>query len=75
MENQPPRGRDSTPYEEDKSSSRDPLVDALIDAVDALAARVEAVEFRYASLIGVLDRPLSPAESIEELRRLREELP
>lgn len=50
-------------------------MDALIDAMDILSARVEGLEFQFAAFLSVLDRPLSPAESIEELRRLRDGLP
>ena len=74
VDNLPPRERDSTPFVEDKSSTeRELIVDALTNSVDVLAARVEALELQYASFLGVLDRPLSPAESVKELRRLKEE--
>lgn len=71
-----PKSGDATSLEKDKSfSTREGLVDALIDAMDILSARVEGLEFQFAAFLSVLDRPLSPAESIEELRRLRDGLP
>jgi hypothetical protein len=61
--------------EKDKSFSKgDPVVDALVDAVGLLAARVDGLEHQFAAFIGVLDLPLSPAEALSELRKLREEL-
>lgn len=54
--------------------SREAVVDALTDAVELLAARVEALEYEHLAFLSVLDKPLSPAESLEQLRRLRDEL-
>jgi hypothetical protein len=50
------------------------LVDSLIDAVDLLTARVDALRYSHDSYWSVIDSPLSPAEAIERLRQLREEL-
>lgn len=62
--------------ERDKSLSKgDPVVDALVDAVGLLAARVDGLEHQFAAFIGILDSPLSPVESIERLRQLRSEMP
>ena len=61
--------------EKDKSfSTRELTVDSLIDAVDVLAARLDALEALFDAFVCIIDRPLSPAESIEELRRLREQM-
>ena len=72
----PPASRagDSTILFNDKAVEQAELVDALIDSVDLLTARIEALELQYASFLGILDRPLSPTESLEELKRLREAL-
>lgn len=61
-------------FEEDKSSSIGAVVDALLDAVAFLAARVDGLDYAIAELLAIVDAPLSPAESIERLRELREQL-
>lgn len=50
----------------------DGLVDALSQAVEHLAARLDGLESQLDTYWSVVDSPLSPAESIECLRQLRE---
>lgn len=57
--------------ENDKSFS---IGDALVDAVTLLAARLDGLEYRLDQILSIVDAPLSPTESIEQLRRLREEM-
>ena len=69
------RARDSMPGTKDKSLvPRDPLVDNLLAAVDLLAARVDGLQYSLDRYWSIIDSPLSPAESIERLRALRDEL-
>lgn len=51
-----------------------PVVDALTDAVGNLAARVDSLELLFDQFVSILDQPLSPTESLERLRQLREQL-
>lgn len=62
---------DAMSLEKDKSFS---IGDALVDAVGMLAARVDGLEYQLTQLLSIVDAPLSPTESIERLRRLREEM-
>jgi hypothetical protein len=57
------------PEDKDKSLS---LEVALLDAVGLLHARVDALESLMDEFLSVLDRPLSPTESLVELRHLKE---
>lgn len=49
-------------------------MDALLDAVELLGARVEALEYQSYAFVAILDQPLSPTESLERLRELREQM-
>lgn len=67
--------RNAFPFEKDKSFSQgsgEVFVAALLDAIDVLTARIDAIEGNVLALLSVLDSPLSPTESIHRLRELRE---
>lgn len=49
-------------------------VEALADALELLEARCDAIEYNFDALMSIVDRPLPPAECIERIRQLREEL-
>lgn len=73
------RARDSTPFVEDKSSTaREALLwqflDALHEAAQLNAARIERIQFELDTYWNIVDSPLSPTEAIERLRQLRSEL-
>lgn len=53
------------------SDSTRETVAALVNAVDVLAARLDAIELQ---IIGSLDSPLPPEELTKRLRRLREDI-
>lgn len=61
-------------FERDKSLSLREAVYALLDAVELLGARVEALEYHTDAFVSILDQPLSPTESLERLRELREQM-
>lgn len=68
------RARDSTILSKDKSLDDGELWTNLAAGLELLRAQVEALEYELGALISVLDRPLSPAECIAELRRIRDEI-
>lgn len=68
------RAGDSTLLSKDKSLDDPELWTNLAAGVELLCARVEAIEYELGALISILDRPLSPAQCIAELRRLRDEI-
>lgn len=49
------------------------VVDGLAEAVQILGARVDGLEHLMAQYLAIVDQPLSPTESLERLRALREE--
>jgi len=50
------------------------MTDSLADGLDLAVARIEALESQFDQFITILDAPLSPTESLHQLRQLREQL-
>lgn len=61
------------PFQEDLSLLG-PLVDSIGQGLELIVARVEALEQQVEALFAILDEPLSPTESIQRLRELREQM-
>lgn len=64
----------STPLQEINLLHLAELVDALRHAVELLDAKVDALEYQAHAFVSIFDQPLSPTESLERLRELREQM-
>lgn len=64
----------STPLQEINLLHLAQHVDELDHAVELLSARLDGLEYQVDAYWSVIDSPLSPAEAIERLRQLREQI-
>lgn len=58
-----------------KSLASGDIQEAVLEALDVLTARVDALEHTLLTILAIVDAPLSPTEALQALRRLREDLP
>jgi hypothetical protein len=76
------RARDSMPIQEinllNKAESveneRSPEVDALINAVDLLAARIDAMELYIIEILGIISSPWTAVERVKRVREIRQRM-
>lgn len=76
VDNSPPRERDSMPVlNQDKALVSDDVREAVLSAVDALAAQVEALHLMQTEILAMLLAPMSQQERIDRIRAIRGDLP
>lgn len=65
-------GEDAMPLQEINLLYSGEIVDALVNAVALLDARVESLEVQLLEVLALFDAPLSKEERIERIREIRE---